>query len=203
MRVFGTTLSVLLAGVAVSLAAPNYAKAKPAPNHYINSTCPAYLPSKFLFPNLIVPVSQKKPDTAYGTVYSPKVSPNDFCTIFNLHIPPWAHHKACTLEFLFPRREQLETSSFTYNGPGHFTFTGFPEGTGARAHTTWNTRPRNGRTAPRVLEPGNAYTIYSGSCDVGRGQTLEVSGMMCSNDTSFQYFQDFNPCPIGIYVTVS
>lgn len=111
--------------------------------------CPAdgYLPadqSQWLFPVLITPVSAANPDTKYGTVYSPKITPGDFCTIYNLYVPESAAGKTCTLKFFFPRQDQLRTSSFTYDGPGHFTFTGYAFGSGADADTTWNNQPPAG-----------------------------------------------------------
>jgi Ubiquitin 3 binding protein But2 C-terminal domain len=43
------------------------------------SNCPGYLNDGFLFPLLIVPVSQAQPDKQFGNVYSPVVTPNDIC----------------------------------------------------------------------------------------------------------------------------
>ncbi|KAL9084399.1 MAG: hypothetical protein Q9165_008113 [Trypethelium subeluteriae] len=176
------------------------------PKNTSTSSCPGTLPPSSIYPNLIIPISAAHPTTAYGTVYKPVITPNDFCTIFNLYIPPSAHNKTCTLSFLFPERHQLETSSYSYAGAGHVTFTGYPSGVGATTATTWNTRPAGGGSppsAPSVIRPGHAYVINRGGCEVREWEYLLVSGMMCSNDTRLEYFQDYNPCPIGLFVTVS
>lgn len=72
-----------LATVALSLL--SLVSASPLLNKRADPVCPAdgYLPadqSSWLFPVYIVPVSKNNPDTKYGTVYSPKITPNDFCT---------------------------------------------------------------------------------------------------------------------------
>ncbi|KAK7542195.1 ubiquitin 3 binding protein But2 C-terminal domain-containing protein [Phyllosticta citribraziliensis] len=182
-------------------------------------TCPegGLLPedsSSWLFPVGIYPISKSNPDTNYGTVYSPKITPNDFCTIFNLYVPESAAGKTCTLEFLFPDHSQLQTSDYTFkdvNGQdtteGHFTFTGYAFGTGANDTTTWNNQPAPGPSPPSppaTLSPGKAFVINAGDCGVQAGQgSLEVSGMLCSTDTTFEYFQDSDKCPIGFYVVIS
>ncbi|KAK8167938.1 ubiquitin 3 binding protein But2 C-terminal domain-containing protein [Phyllosticta citrichinensis] len=212
-------------------------------------TCPegGLLPedsNSWLFPVGIYPISKSNPDTNYGTVYSPKITPNDFCTIFNLYVPESAAGKTCTLEFLFPDHSQLQTSDYTFkdvNGQdtteGHFTFTGYAFGTGANDTTTWNNQPAPGPSTfilpcpfscffpmlrlctrqmslihhyfrppspPATLSPGKAFVINAGDCGVQAGQgSLEVSGMLCSTDTTFEYFQDSDKCPIGFYVVIS
>ncbi|GME32780.1 putative gpi anchored cell wall protein [Neofusicoccum parvum] len=198
--------------IAVTLSLFTLVSASPVLSKRADPVCPAdgYLPadqSEWLFPVYIVPVSKNNPDTKYGTVYSPKITPNDFCTIFNLYVPESAAGKTCTLKFFFPSQDQLRTSSYTYSGAGHFTFTGYAFGSGATADTTWNNQPPAGPSPPSppaVLEPGNAYVINAGDCGVQAGQgSLEVSGMLCSSDTTFEYFQDSDLCPIGFYVVIS
>jgi hypothetical protein len=51
------------------------------------------------------------------------------------------------------------------------------------------------------VEPGNAYTIDVGPCFVGTG--FCVAGMTYTNDTNFNFFQDMNERPIGIYTAYS
>jgi hypothetical protein len=114
--------------------------------------------------------------------------------------------KDCTLEFLFPALGQTHTP-YVYIGPGHFTFTGYAIGSGATEKTTYNDQPPAGPsppTPPSVLEPGHAYTINVGSCGIQPGMSsMEVSGKLCSNDTTFSYYQNDNECPIGFFVTIS
>lgn len=91
-------------------------------------------------------MSKNNPDTSYpSSVVAPIVTPNDFCTIFNLFIPATATGKTCTLEFLFPELDQLSPvlSTFNYSGGGHFTFDGYV-GYGGVEGVTWNTQPPPG-----------------------------------------------------------
>lgn len=133
----------------------------------------------------------------YPSSYSPIITPNDICTIFNLWIPPSAAGKTCALEFIFPEFDQLETSSFTYTGGGHFTFAGYV-GYGATDMTTYNNQPARGNpmydVPEQVMTPGHRYAlnkVYPGSCMITKGMpALEIGGKLCSNDTSFTYFQD-------------
>jgi hypothetical protein len=159
--------------------------------------------SGYLSPTLMVPVSAKSPKVRFGSTQVPIITPNDFCTIFNLEIPPTAVGKTCTLEFLFPDHE--ETSPYFYTGKGHFTFTGYENGSGATLNTTYHEQPNQGPSPPpTVLRPGHRYIIHPGSCAITTGMSgLEVSGMLCSSDTTFAYLQSSQKCPIGFYVTIS
>ncbi|KIM98430.1 hypothetical protein OIDMADRAFT_181812 [Oidiodendron maius Zn] len=171
-------------------------------------SCPSggTLPPGYLSPTLMVPVSAKFPDIRFGSTQFPIITPNDFCTIFNLEIPPSAVGKTCTLEFLFPDHHETY-SPYVYNGGGHFTFTGYAFGSGATLETTYANQPPPGPSPPSppaILSPGNAYTINVGGCGIQTGMTgLEVSGMLCSPDSTFTYLQSSETCPIGFYVAIS
>lgn len=71
--------------------------------------CPADLTGDWQFPHLIVPVNKAFPNKAYGTQYN-GTSNSQVSSIFNFDIPAEYANKQCTLEFLFPTQEQLETS---------------------------------------------------------------------------------------------
>lgn len=171
-------------------------------------SCPpgGTLPYSHLNPTLMVPIAASAPKHAFGGTKTPLITPNDFCTIFDLSIPPSGVGKTCTLEFLFPALGQTHTP-YVYIGPGHFTFTGYAIGSGATEKTTYDDQPPAGPsppTPPSVMEPGHAYTINVGSCGIQPGvNSLEVSGKLCSNDTTFIYYQNDNECPIGFFVTIS
>lgn len=77
------------------------------------------------------------PDTNFGATSCPIITPNDFCTIFNLVIPKEAAGKTCTLQFLFP--ECGDTRPYYYHGKGNFDFYGYT-GYGGEADETWNTQ---------------------------------------------------------------
>ncbi|KAL2074194.1 hypothetical protein VTL71DRAFT_7972 [Oculimacula yallundae] len=174
----------------------------------LDSKCPVNgtLSGEYLNPTLIVPVSKKAPNVAFGSTKVPIITPGDFCTIFNLMIPPTAVGKTCTLEFLFP--EMLtSTAPYVYSGGGHFTFTGYAFGTGATEETTFNKQPPPGPSPPQppaVLSPGNAYTINIGGCAIEKGMAgMEVSGMLCSTDTALAFLQSDQKCPMGFFVAIS
>ena len=101
-------------------------------------TCPpnGLLSANHLSPTLMVRVSSSFPSIAFGSTKTPLVTPKDFCTIFNLVIPPSAVGKTCTLKFLFPGYGQ-SSGGFAYSGGGHFTFTGYAFGAGATEKTTY------------------------------------------------------------------
>ena len=165
------------------------------------------LPDGYLAPTLMVPISKNLPNVAFGHTQIPLITPNDFCTIFNLEIPSSGFDKNCTLEFLFPNHKETLVP-YVYDGPGHFTFTGYAFNTGATDKTTYNQQPPPGPSPPSppaVLEPGNAYIINAGPCFIPEGQaSMEVSGALCSPDSYFSYLQSAKfGCPIGFYVTIS
>jgi Ubiquitin 3 binding protein But2 C-terminal domain len=164
--------------------------------------CPRDLPvGNFEFPHLIVPISKANPDRAYGISYDGIITPGDMASIFQFDIPAYRAGQNCTLEFLFPSQSQLTTSSYTYQGPGTFEFSGYAAGSAATAYTTYNQQPPVGPYPPFPpihMEPGNAYTIDVGPCVPG-----VVGGLTGSNDTTLIFFQDYGTCPIGVYVAYS
>ncbi|KAI3325823.1 GPI anchored cell wall protein [Xylariaceae sp. AK1471] len=174
-------------------------------SHNKNNGCPGYLTEgQFEFPHYITQISAKQPDKAFGPKYTAQFTPNDISSIFSFDVPASRADANCTLEFLFPRREQLRTSSFAYKGAGTFFFTGYNPGSCPGPETTFNNQPAPGpfpAFPPIHMEPGYAYTIDVGPCFVGAGTC--VAGMTSTNDTHFSYFQDSDECPIGIYTTYS
>ena len=166
-------------------------------------SCPGYLtPGEFEFPHYITQISKANPDKAYGPQYNGVFTPNDVASIFSFDVPASRADANCTLEFLFPKQQQLKTSSYTYSGGGSFFFKGYNPGSCPGSQTTWNNQPAPGPFPdfpPIHMEPGFAYTIDVGPCFVGAGTC--VAGMTYTNDTHFEFFQDQDECPIGIYTT--
>jgi hypothetical protein len=202
-------LSILLAALSTAAATPIAEPLSIVGSRALDS-CPSggTLPPGYLSPTLMVPISKKLPDIAFGGTKVPIITPNDFCTIFNLVVPPSAAGKTCTLEFLFP--DYTETlAPYVYYGAGHFIFTGYAFGSGATEQTTYNNPPPSGPSPPSppaVLSPGNAYIINVGGCAVTADMTegLEVSGALCSTDTTFSFLEsDDLACPIGFYVSIT
>lgn len=140
------------------------------------SGCPKDLPPApgFEFPHLILPVSKAHPDVPGTNSYFPNITPNDLATVFNFDVLHGDRH--CELGFYFPRQDQLETSSFTFNGPyaGPATFTFQINGAGTGAQdgiTTWNNQPAPAihESFPKTLDlnPGNYYSLWTGACPSG------------------------------------
>jgi hypothetical protein len=160
-----------------------------------SSACPADLSGEYQYPHLIVPVDSQMPDTAYGTSYNGKVD-SHICSIFNFDIPSSYSGKTCTVVFLFPEQKDLETSSYTVSGSGQCTVSQLKSP--ASQQTTWSNQPaKDSDLWSGSFEPGNSYTISSGDCAAGQTVSYEICS---SGDYSLEYFQDYNPSPIGLYV---
>ncbi|KAI1427715.1 GPI anchored cell wall protein [Xylaria sp. FL1777] len=169
--------------------------------HSKKTGCPAHLEAgEFEYPHYITHISAKEPDKAFGPTQHGVFTPNDISTVFSFDIPASRVDANYTLEFLFPLRYQLTTSSFSYSGGGSFFFTGYQAGSCPGPETTYNNQPQLGPYPPFPpihMEPGYAYTIDVGPCFVASGTC--VAGVTSTNDTHFSYFQDYDDCPIGIY----
>jgi Ubiquitin 3 binding protein But2 C-terminal domain len=153
-------------------------------------TCPADLSGIYEFPHLIVPVSSSNPNTAYGTSYNGQVSRSDIRTIFTFDIPAADARKTCSLVFLFPRQDQLQTSAFTISGDG---IVGFGSLAGVvHQGTTYNTTPAVAKDyGIFALSPGKSYSVATFDCPAGTTQSYS----MTATGTDFYYFQDYNPSP--------
>lgn len=161
--------------------------------------CPANLDGTYEFPHLIIPVDSSNPDNAPGTSYFGEVT-STVSSIFNFDIPPEDDGKTCTLVFLFPNQSDLETSSFTFSGDGviDFTYLDSP----ATQSTTYNNQPGVwADLGDKTVSPGHSYSIYTFDCPAGEAIAFEMSAAGAC-DTDFNYFQDYNPSPIGLYITV-
>ena len=100
--------------------------------------------------------------------------------------------------FLFPTQDELETSSFSFSGDGKLDFAHVESP--ATDSTTWNNQPAvkvdYGVTA---VSPGHTYVIATFDCPAGKTVGF---GVREAGSTDLNYFQDYNPSPIGLYVTV-
>jgi hypothetical protein len=159
--------------------------------------CPGALSKHFEFPHLIIPVDSAKPSKSYTTSFNGTAS-STVSSIFNFDIPASAAGKTCSLDFLFPKQSQLETSAFSLTGSGEveFSILEAPVASG----TTYETKPKTHYSFGSIkLAPGNAYHIAEYECAAGSTIAFELKA---KDDTCLNYFQDFNPCPIGLYVNV-
>ena len=169
------------------------------------SACPLYLPdNSYEFPHLIIPTN--KSDTAIGVSYFAEVSPNNCATSFNFDMPTSRANQQCTVYFSLPRHDQLVTSDFKWDGaktgtegPGSLQLVQYQYNTGVTKATTGNSEPPLGPDPPVNLDkvsPGNSYKVWSGSCGPGGVMSWRLSSI----DSSLLYFQDWNPCAIGLWV---
>lgn len=153
------------------------------------------LNGKFEFPHLIIPVDSTSPNKAHGTSFNGKISPTT-SSILNFDITADYHGKTCSLVFLFPHKNELETSSFTFNGQGSIAFN-ILRGV-ANQGTTYETAPKKDHELARLsVRPGNEYVVASFPCKAGTFSYELTSG----EKFDLEYFQDWNPKPIGLYIT--
>ncbi|GAB7354853.1 hypothetical protein MBLNU459_g5229t1 [Dothideomycetes sp. NU459] len=182
-----------------SKASSTSASSTPASSSKASGTatvCQTSLSGAYQTPHLIVPVNQSAPSTAYGTQYNGIISPS-CSSIFNFDIPASYAGHTCTLIFLFPTQAQLQTSSFTMSGSGGLTFTQLTSP--ASSSTTWNNMPASGAQLAKIAAaPGNSYVVSTGSCAAGTTLAVEVSAY---GSYALNFFEDYNPSPIGLFLT--
>ncbi|TVY30671.1 hypothetical protein LHYA1_G001171 [Lachnellula hyalina] len=160
-----------------------------------STTCPANLSGAYQFPHLIVPVSSSSPTTAAGTSYNGVIT-SIVSSIFNFDIPTTLTG-TCSLVFLFPLQSQLTTSSFTFSGNGVLDFKQLT--TVATTSTTFaNLGTVKTDFGTKTITPGSSTVITTFACPAGQAVSYEISSV---SGTSLTYFQDFNPSPIGLYIT--
>ena len=158
-------------------------------------TCPANLNGAYQYPHLIVPVSKSSPNKAYGTQYNGKVT-SDINSIFNFDIPT-SYTGTCSLVFLFPKQSQLETSSYTFSGDGAIDFKQLS--TVASQSTTYASQGSITKDfGSKIVTPGSSTVVSTFACPAGKTVSYELSAV---SGTSLEYFQDYNPSPIGLYIT--
>ena len=163
------------------------------------SACPfSLVPGKFEYPHLIIPVVKDEADSPHGTSYNGIISPTT-SSIFNLDFPAALKGQTCSLVFLLPTQTQLTTSAYTLNGSGGLKVERLQEP--ATEQTTYSHQPGVDADigGPAKVEPGSEYIINSGPCYYNDRKSYKVSS---TGNLDLNYFQDHNPAPIGLYVTV-
>ncbi|KAI5370035.1 putative ubiquitin 3 binding protein But2 [Septoria linicola] len=160
------------------------------------SQCPADLPKVYEFPHLIVPISQNEPSKSYGTSYNGTAGAG-ISSLFNFDIPESAKGKTCNVKFLFPQQRQLETSAYTFSqDDGGFTMAMLKSP--ATETTTYASAPKiQHDLGTFALTPSSAFDIASISCPAGEKLSVWLQAV---GSSYIDFFQDFNPCPIGLYV---
>ncbi|KAK6223921.1 hypothetical protein LQW54_000065 [Pestalotiopsis sp. IQ-011] len=188
----GSTPSTSITGVEV-----------PSPSTVnIPASCPGGVTNagEFNLPHLIIVTDSESPDTANGTGYFGDITPTR-STIFNFDIEEKDAGKTCNLIFLFPEKDTLETSDFTFSGSGALDFSQLT--TYATQETSYNNAPGvQSDLGQFTVSPGNAYDIASFECPAGSTIGIEMSDVS-GGDTKLWFFQDYNPCPLGLFITTS
>ncbi|KAF2836999.1 hypothetical protein M501DRAFT_213428 [Patellaria atrata CBS 101060] len=148
------------------------------------------------FPHLIVPVDSSAPDKSYGTSYFGTIG-GTFNTIMNFDVKKEYSGKTCSLVFLLPEKKYLTTSDYAMSGPGNIRFAACDA---VEEDVTWNSAPSiNKDFGVFTFTPGTSKLIATFPCPAGKSIGVEMKG--CDN-TSLSWFQDYNPAPIGAYITV-
>ncbi|KAL2068477.1 hypothetical protein VTL71DRAFT_16575 [Oculimacula yallundae] len=160
------------------------------------TSCPANLNGDWEFPHLIVPIDYTTPNTPAGTSYFGEVS-STISSVYNFDIPASDADKTCSLIFLFPSQDQLTTSSYTFSGNGGISFSQL-DGIATNSTTYANKPGEKTFYGVTVVSPGNSYTVASFPCPAGQAVSYELKAV---GDTYLRDFQDWNPSPIGIYIT--
>lgn len=174
---------------------PSKEPEQPPKDNNNEHACPTNLDGEYQYPHLIVPVNKDEPHKAYGTQYNGKIT-SSISTIFNFDIPH-DYKGQCSLVFLFPEQKDLETSSFTFKGDGDVSFSKLK---------TLTTQETSYETVGEVekdfgvqhLTPGSKAVVATFACPAGQRISFKASAV---GNTDFEYFQDYNPSPIGAYVT--
>jgi hypothetical protein len=125
-----------------------------------------------------------------GTSFNGTVS-STVSTIFNFDIPASDAGRTCSLVFLFPKQEDLETSAFSFSGDGKVSFGAVSEP--ATQSTTFNNAPTISQNlGDFTIAPGNSYAISTFECPAGQTVGYEITN---AGSTSFEFFEDYNPSP--------
>ncbi|TVY85736.1 hypothetical protein LAWI1_G009034, partial [Lachnellula willkommii] len=158
----------------------------------------------YQYPHLILPLSSSTPTAAPGTSYFGTVSSNT-SSIFSFDIPSTWAGTTCNLIFLLPLQSQLETSSYTYSGSSQSIdfsqLTRSGTSSGVTASTTWDTLPAvQADLGTFDVQEGSSTLVESFSCGefAGGSVAFELSAV---GDVELEFFQDWNPSPLGLYVT--
>ncbi|KAI7089932.1 hypothetical protein KC356_g2084 [Hortaea werneckii] len=148
-------------------------------------------------PHLIVPVNKDSPDESYGTSYFGQVN-STTSSIFNFDIPSSYEGKTCSIVFLFPKKEDLETANYDYSGSGSMSCDKLESA--ATEQTTYNSVPKvSSHLNDLELESGNSYVVSTGSCEAGQKVSYQLSS---EGGMALNFFEDWNPSPLGLFMTV-
>ncbi|KAJ5550822.1 GPI anchored cell wall protein [Penicillium sp. DV-2018c] len=161
------------------------------------AACPTTLQSgEYEIPHLIIPIDSSSPDTAPGTSYNGTVT-SSISSVFNFDIPASDAGKACSLVFLFPELQDLETSSYSFSGDGKINFAKLSAV--AQESTSFKNAPSVSQNLGDItVSPGNSYVVSTFACPAGEAVAYEMKN---AGSTDLNFFQDWNPSPLGLFIT--
>ncbi|KAJ5090830.1 hypothetical protein N7532_009514 [Penicillium argentinense] len=173
------------------------ASSTPSSTGSSSGSCPTDLSGDYEYPHLIIPIDSSSPDTAAGTSFNGTVT-STVSSVFNFDIPSSDSGKTCSLVFLFPELQDLETSSYSFSGDGKIDFAKLSEA--ASSETTYNNVPSVEKDLGDItVSPGNSYVVSTFSCPAGETVAYEMKN---AGSTELNFFEDYNPSPLGLYITV-
>jgi hypothetical protein len=144
----------------------------------------------YQYPHLIIPVDSTKPNDAAGTSYNGTVS-STVSTAFNFDIPQSYAGKTCSLVFLFPQKQDLETTDFSFSGDGKVDFAKLSSAVNNK--TTSSNLPSVSQDLGDItVSPGNGYVVSTFSCPAGTTVAYEMKN---AGSTNLNWFNDWNPSP--------
>lgn len=161
------------------------------------NACQTSLTGAYQTPHAIIPVNKNSPSTSYGTQYNAYLSSSN-STVFNFDIPSSYAGKQCSVIFLFPTKAQLETSDFTMSGSGGIKFDQLTSP--APLSVSYATCPAVKSNLGMVdnVTPGNSYVVSTGACQAGSTVSILASA---TGSLGLEWFEDWNPSPIGVFIT--
>ncbi|OQD81263.1 hypothetical protein PENANT_c028G00332 [Penicillium antarcticum] len=184
-------------GSATASVPADSASSTPSASQSSSGSCPTNLNSgDYQYPHLIIPVDSTKPNDAAGTSYNGTVS-STVSTAFNFDIPESYAGKTCSLVFLFPLKKDLETTDYTFSGDGKIDFAKLSSVVSEK--TTSNNMPSVAQDLGDItISPGNGYVVSSFSCPAGTTVAYEMKE---AGSTNINWFNDWNPSPLGLFIT--
>ncbi|OGE58040.1 hypothetical protein PENARI_c001G05191 [Penicillium arizonense] len=173
------------------------ASSTPSASKSSSGSCPTNLNSgDYQYPHLIIPVDSTKPNDAAGTSYNGTVS-STVSTAFNFDIPQSYAGKTCSLVFLFPQKQDLETTDFSFSGDGKVDFAKLSSAVNNK--TTSSNLPSVSQDLGDItVSPGNGYVVSTFSCPAGTTVAYEMKN---AGSTNLNWFNDWNPSPLGLFIT--
>jgi hypothetical protein len=155
------------------------------------SHCPTTLSNgNYQYPHLIVPIDSSSPNSAPGTSYNGTVT-STISTIFNFDIPQDYHDNTCSLVFLFPKKADLETSSYSFSGDGKIDISKLSAV--ATQSTNYSNAPSVAQDLGYItISPGHSYVVSTFACPAGQTVAYEMKN---AGSTNLNFFEDWNPSP--------